>query len=287
MSLLVYMNGLTGEQPMLDSSIGPQSDLEKRLTDNRNRLEELQLRFTDQHPDVIATQNIIEQLEEQMRKDIEELRAGDGTGIASDNPVFQNIQIELTNVSVEIETLQQQESTQERRIQGLRDLADVLPQVEAELSRLTRDYSVKQTQYQSLLQRLEVAELSEAAEQSEEVQFRVIDPPLLPVSPAAPNRPLLLLGILALGLGAGAGLAFIGNRLNPVFQDSIALRAATGLPVLGSVSIMRTPERLTMLKHEIGAFRRSIAALCFLCVILLLLHEPGSALVRSLVEKGI
>ena len=278
---------LTGEQPLLDSSIGSQSDLEQRLTDNRNRLEELQLRFTDQHPDVVATQDIIAQLEEQKRKEAEELRAGDRSGIASDNPVFQNIQIELTNVNVEIETLHQQESTQERQLQGLRNLADVLPQVEAELSRLTRDYDVKQTQYQSLLQRLEVAELSESAEQSEQVQFRVIDPPLLPIGPSTPNRPLLLFGVLVLGLGVGGGLAFIGNRLNPVFQDSIALRDITGLPVLGSVSIMRTSERLTTQKRQFGAFARSIAALCILCVILLLLHEPGSALLRSLIEKGI
>jgi hypothetical protein len=50
---------------------------------------------------------------------------------------------------------------------------------------------------------------------------------------------------------------------------------------------MRTSELLTMQKRQFGKFGRSIAALCFLCVTLLLVHEPGSALVRSLIEQGI
>ncbi|MCH8133243.1 MAG: hypothetical protein IIA30_11890, partial [Myxococcales bacterium] len=77
------------------------------------------------------------------------MRNADGAGVASDNPVFQNIKIKLTTVNVDIATLTAQESNQQRKIAALQDLMDVLPEVEAELSRLTRDYDVKQSQYQS------------------------------------------------------------------------------------------------------------------------------------------
>jgi len=281
------MQQLAGEQPLLNLSTGPHSELDQRIAQNQTRLEELQLRFTDQHPDVISVKSVIEQLESQKQEQLEELRAGDGTGIASDNPVFQNIQIELSNINVEIESLIAQEANQERRVQELRDLMDVLPQVEAEQARLTRGYDVKQAQYQSLLQRLEIAELSESAEQSEEVQFRIINPPLFPREPAAPNRPLLLFGVLLIGLGAGGGLSFLGNQLRPVFHDLIALREATSLPVLGSVTVLRTSERHTSRIRQLGAFSTAIFALCVLCIIALLVQEPASALVRSLIEQVI
>lgn len=278
---------LSGEQPMLDSSFGAQSELDMRISQNQNRLEELQLRFTDQHPDVISVRSALAQLESRKQQQLDELRSGDGSGIASDNPVFQNIQIELTNVNVEIETLRQQQTNQERRIQGLRDLVDVLPQVETELLRLTRDYDVRQAQYQSLLQRLNVAELSEAAEQSEDVQFRIIDPPLLPAGPATPDRPLLLIGVLLLGLAAGGGVSFLGNQLRPVFQDAVALREATGLPVLGSVSMMRTSERRIERMKQFGSFGGAVLVLCIFCILVLRVQESGSLIVRSLIGQGI
>jgi len=223
----------------------------------------------------------------QRQEQLDEVRAGDGIGIASDNPVFQNIQIELTNVNVEIETLQLQAATQERRLQELRDLVDVLPEVEAELMRLTRDYDVTEVQYQSLLQRLDVAELSESAEQSDEVQFRIIDPPLLPRKPASPNRPLLLFGVLFVGLAAGGGLSFLVNQLRPVFHDSIALREATGFPVLGSVTVMRSHERQASRIRQLGAFGCVIVGLCAACVAVLLYEESGSLLIRSLLGRSI
>ena len=281
------MQQLAGEQPMLGLSTGPQSELDERIAQNQTRLEELQLRFTDQHPDVISIKSVLAQLESQKQQQIDELRTGDGTGIASDNPVFQNIQIELTNVNVEIDSLLAQEANQARRVQELRDLADVLPEVEAELKRLTRDYDVTQTQYQSLLQRLEVAELSESAEQSEEVQFRIIDPPLSPLEPASPNRILLLLAVFIVGLGAGGGLSILGNQLRPVFHDSIALREATGLPVLGSVTVMRTHERYASRVRQLSAFGGAILGLCLVCAVVLVFQEPGSLLLRSLIGRGI
>ena len=274
---------LAGEQPLLESSTGLQSELDQRIDDNQSRLEELQLRFTDLHPDVIAVKQTLEQLREQKQAQLEELADGDAADIASDNPVFQNIQIELTNVNVEIETLLEQESTQQRRIGDLRELIDVLPEVEAELARLTRNYDVDQAQYQDLLQRLEVAELSQSAEQSEEVQFRIIDPPLLPEQAVAPNRPMLLLGVLLAGLGAGAGLAFLRNQVEPVFHDVVSLRHVTGVPVLGSVTGLKQHGRSATVVREFTAFSFAVGILCLVFVGVVMFRDVGGALVRAVV----
>jgi len=278
---------LSGEKPMLESDVGSQSELDQRIALHQSNLEALELRFTDLHPDVIAVKNILVELRAQKEQQIKDLQEGDGTGIASDNPVFQNIQIELTNVSVELATLRTQESAQQRRIRDLRDLVDVLPQVEAELARLTRDYDVKSTQYQSLLQRMEIAELSESAEQSEDVQFRIIDPPFLPERPISPNRPLFLLGVLVAGLGLGAGIAFLVSQLRPVFQDPVGLREVTGFPVLGSVTVMRTKERKSQRFRELAVFSVSLISLSILCLAALVMNETASSIVRNLVTGGV
>ncbi len=275
---------LSGEQPTLDSSIGqPQSVLDQRIAESQSRLEELQLRFTDLHPDVVAVKQSLEQLQQRKQEQLDELASGGGSGIASNNPVFQNIQIELTNVNVEIETLLEQGSTQQRRITQARSQIDVLPQIEAELARMTRDYDVQNAQYQSLLQRLEIAELSESAEQSEEVQFRIIDPPILPDNPVAPNRPLLLAAVLVAGLGLGGGIAFLANQMKPVFQDATLLREFTGLPVLGVVMGLKTAERRASRMNQLILIGAAFLALCGLFGGVILFHESGSELLRSII----
>ena len=113
---------------------------------------------------------------------------------------------------------------------------NTIPEIESELKRLNRDYSVNQENYKALLQRREQANLSQNVEdQGEQVQFRVIEPARVPKSPSAPNRPAMFSGVLVLGLGAGGGLAFLMSQLRPVFDDRRTLNRLTGFPVLGNV----------------------------------------------------
>jgi hypothetical protein len=72
---------------------------------------------------------------------------------------------------------------------------------------------------------------------------RVVDPPSVPTVPISPNRPLLLTAILFVGLGAGIGAAFVAGQLQTTFPTQNKLAAATGLPVLGSISEVWTEAR--------------------------------------------
>ena len=272
-----------GEQASTLNGTTSQSEIDERITENERSLENLQLRFTDLHPDVIAIQEALEQLREQKQEQMDQLLETDGVGIVSDNPVIQNIQIELANVNVGISSLLEMESTHVSKIDEFREMVDVLPQIEAELARLNRDYDVKLAQYRSLLQRLEVADLSQAAELSENIKFQIIDPPRLPTDPAAPGRPIMLVLVLLLGLGAGAGVAVIGNQLKPVFADSKLLRKTIGLPVLGTILILDTKEERLRKRSQIGAFGSALALLCALVIVVIWFHEPGSNLVRAIV----
>lgn len=275
---------LSGERPTLEAGGALQSDLDTRIAENRKRLEDLQLRFTDLHPDVIALTRTLEQLEEQKRQQLEDFANSDGTGVVSDNPVFQNIQIELSNVDVEIATLRERRAVSSRKVNELNSLVDILPEIEAELTRLTRDYDVKQSQYQALLRRLEVAELSESAEESDNIKFRIIDPPILPTDPSEPNRTLLLAGVMFLGLATAAGVAVLGNQVSPVFNDVRQLQKTIGLPVLGIVATMKTRDRRLQRAGEISSISMSFGVLLVVFALVLLLQDTATRIVQSLIS---
>ena len=68
----------------------------------------------------------------------------------------------------------------------------------------------------------------------------MIDPPTMPRVPSAPNRPLLLLGVLILGIGAGGGTGWAMGQLRSGFATAGKLEGVFGLPVIGTISQVTT-----------------------------------------------
>ncbi len=285
------MRQLSGEEPFLfgfDNTTGATTDTKSsndtsaRIRDNERRLEELLLRFTDKHPEVIALRGTIEGLKKQQADELERLKRGQkGTGSLSQslkaNPIYQAIDVELKKTDVQIAELRQDLAQRQTRIAELRRMVDTVPEVEAQLARLNRDYDVTRGQYQQLVQRLETARLSEEADRTGVVKFDVLDPPSVPVEPEAPNRPLLLTGVLMLSLLAALALAYGLNLLRPVFQNVRSLADVTGLPVIGQVSRTVTAQHATTMRLNMLAFSGCAAALVVAFAVVMLLRGGGVA----------
>jgi polysaccharide chain length determinant protein (PEP-CTERM system associated) len=123
-----------------------------------------------------------------------------------------------------------------RRYSELQAAASAAPQVEAEYTQLTRDYEGTKARYDKLLERRESAQISGDMEASgSAMDFRVIDPPQVPLTPSAPNRPLLMTWVLLAALGGGLGVALTISQIRPTFSDERRLREVSGLRVLGTV----------------------------------------------------
>ncbi|MGI8944257.1 MAG: XrtA system polysaccharide chain length determinant, partial [Qipengyuania sp.] len=99
--------------------------------------------------------------------------------------------------------------------------------------------------------------------------FRVIDPPTLPRTPEAPNRPLLLIGVLIAGLAAGAGAAFVVGQLRSGYPTAEKLERSLGLPVAGTISRSITATRRSFERKLFRQFIGASAALGGVCVLLL------------------
>ena len=125
-------------------------------------------------------------------------------------------------------------------------------------------------QYDKLLaDREQVRIKSQVQTETDSVKFSVIDPPTQPRAPTSPNRPLLLTGVLILGLGAGVAVAFALGKLGATFSTASRLEKASGMPVIGSIGQVLTSAQIAMRRKKLTLFAGGVAALGLAWVALL------------------
>jgi polysaccharide chain length determinant protein (PEP-CTERM system associated) len=220
-----------------------QTATESRLLALQQTLDELLLKYTDSHPDVIETKRSIRDLREQLRAEQRAAVSGAASDSASaPNPVYQQLRLSLGEVEAELAALRVRRAEFRGRVEMLQQQVETLPEVEAELQRLNRNYETYRQQYDTLVERRESARISEDVEQTgEDVKFQVIDPPRLPTQPIWPNRLVLTLAAFGAATGAGVGLAFLLSQFRPAIYGRRALGSVSGLPVFGAVSFVWSP----------------------------------------------
>jgi polysaccharide chain length determinant protein (PEP-CTERM system associated) len=251
----------------------PGSDTLARIKETQARIDELLQKYTDKHPDVIAAQNTLRELEARRNAEIESLRRGDlgaaASSGASANPVYQSILLQLNQAEVEITSLRGQLAQRRAKAAELRQRLDIAPQVEAEFAQLNRDYDTNKAQYTALLASYEKTQLGERADSAGSVRFEKVQPATSPYVPVAPKRLLLLIGTLLAALGAGGAVAFFLHLFNPVIGSLQSLSELIDAPVLGVVS-SAFPDRLWQeAKGELYRFlgASSVLVLMFMAVV--------------------
>ena len=211
---------------------------DERIKSLEEELDRLTLRFTDLHPDVIETKALLESLEESRSKEIEAFLTADGD--EQNQPLSElnrEIKLEASRLESQIASLRVKESDLQSKIAGLESKVDLIPQIEAESSALNREYGVTKQKYEELLSRRESADLSRRADVSaEELQFRIIEPPLLPKRPSGPNRIIFYTVVLVLGFGSGIAIAFLISQLNPILIRPKQLLNVSDYPIWGTVT---------------------------------------------------
>jgi polysaccharide chain length determinant protein (PEP-CTERM system associated) len=246
---------------------GGSLDTLARIDEAQARLDELLLRFTDNHPDVIAARQTLEDLKKRRATEVESLRHGDAATAAasraSSNPVYQSVQLALNQVDVDTADLSADLAQHEAKAAELRRMLDTAPQVEAEFAQLNRDYDVNKAQYTALLASLQKARLGERADDAGSIRFEIVQPPTATLRPVWPLRKMLMAMILGAALAAGAALAYGLSYLHPVVSASAGgLGQLVGVPVLGVVSVAFPEKMRREFRRE--TLRIAIAAGCLL-----------------------
>jgi hypothetical protein len=148
------------------------------------------------------------------------------------------MRVSLADAEAKVASLQGKLSAYEAEYAQLKIQARMIPQVEAELAQLNRDYDIQKKTYTDLLARREAATMGVKVQDTEGAPFRVIDPPRVSPKPVQPTRLTMLLVALAFSLAVGVVATFLTNEVVPTFQDLRSLGSFADRPVLGAISMV-------------------------------------------------
>ncbi|GGZ08502.1 XrtA system polysaccharide chain length determinant [Novosphingobium colocasiae] len=219
--------------------------------------------LTDSHPDVIAAQNQVNALRGPAARE-------QASGGGMPNPAYSSLVSIRADREANVQALTSRKAAMQSDIASLTTSMISDPQLAAEAQRINRDYDVLRSQYDKLLQDREELRLrGEVKTEREAVKFEVVDPPTTPRAPTAPNRPVLLFGVLLVGVVGGCAGAFALSRVRSVFATTAGLERATGLPVLGAISQNLTASARALRQRRLKYFYGASAALGGLFVVLL------------------
>ncbi|MEO8313421.1 MAG: XrtA system polysaccharide chain length determinant [Pseudomonadota bacterium] len=261
-------------------------DVTQRRQQAEKDYEELLLRFTDRHPQVIALREQIATLKQAEEKELKELdRGGAGTGAIrslSANPVYQGIQAQLQQVNVEIAAHETEARHHRQLIASLRPYVNMAPELEQELARLTRDYGSTKAKYDELVAKRQAAGISDDAARSGSILFNLVEPATASLDPVSPKRALLFIAVLFLACGAGVGLALIPQLFSPTFDDAGTLQRKLGLPVLGAISKVYSAKQRTHQKWQIFRVACATGTLVATAAALSAAGHAGARMLRAL-----
>jgi polysaccharide chain length determinant protein (PEP-CTERM system associated) len=261
---------------------GGGGDTLSRIQEAQRNLDELLLKFTDKHPDVIAARATLDELKKRRAVELESLRRGDASAVASsgagNNPVYQSIQTELNKEDVDIAALRREVAQHEGTVADLRQRVNSAPQVEAEFQQLNRDYDVNKAQYTALLESYQKARLGERADNAGSVRFEVVLPPTAPLVPVWPKRTKLLGEIWIAAMLLGGALAYGLHLFKPIVSSVPALHELTTFPVLGAVSMAFPSRQQEEIRRNMWRFTAAVACLIVALAIALALNWAGGRL---------
>src|SRR5581483_7684037 len=232
---------LLTRMPAQSQNVSPAQLSERERLDVEQRqlsyeLWELRKKYTDSHPDVIAAQTRLQQVQAQI-KALPPSQAESGSNAPS-------------STAVRVDLLEQEKQhlmEEQRRIRAQTDMyqskVDAVPLREQQLTDLTRDYEISKENYRSLLEKTLSAEMAtELERQQQGERFTIIDPARAPDRPFRPNRLAFMFGSLLGSLAFAIALVVVKDILSGTIKAERELKGLlpASVTLLGSVPTIET-----------------------------------------------
>jgi polysaccharide chain length determinant protein (PEP-CTERM system associated) len=291
----VLARQLEGEEPVFGLMPSTPAQAKANCSQSANivqmqgQLSDLLVDFTEKHPRIVMLRETLKTLEEQCEEEAESMPfmpiVNAQTQSLDANPVYQSLRLQMSEAEVQLAELQDRNAESRLTVAKLRADVDKISQVETDLKRLNRDYGVVETRHQELLRRWENLQSKKRLDPvTDAVQFNILEPPFASEIAAAPNRPLFLWGVLIFALGTGGAAAFGMNQLKPVFFTRRSVTKIAGLPVLGSVSNIMSPDVIAANKRKTILWAGVNAGLLIFTVFVVAFERPASLTLRTLLR---
>lgn len=226
---------------VVSSSRQPESDAD-RLQRLRGYLGELLGKYTEQHPEVRRTKQLIEQLEGQVGKAKPESGKATGSSRAhlSESLENQRLQIQLKGIDANIQKLRADLAVIPEEMAKYQRWIEAAPVREAEWKGLTRDYEQLRHNYDQLVaQNLQAQSAQNLEHNQKGSKFKVVDSARLPEKPSKPNFLKVLLVAIAAGLALSFGTILGLDLMDTSFKDVGEIEEYIGVPVVCAISYIK------------------------------------------------
>ena len=231
----------------VDSGEGTQqsSPYQAQIRKLEARLSELRGRYGPSHPDVRRVRDELNKMKAKAAEDTQ----GKAAPAVDQKPALQTGETQMRRnpvLEAQIANLDEDIKQQTKLLAPLQERMDFHtaklqqePVFEQQIARLQQDYEILKTQYTQLLEKEKAAEISHALEVRQKGEhFEVLDAAVTPDKPAAPNRPLIVIGGLFFGVFAGCCLMALREMNDETVRTEAEAARILGRPVLVGVPQM-------------------------------------------------
>jgi polysaccharide chain length determinant protein (PEP-CTERM system associated) len=187
--------------------------------------------FTEKHPDVIALKQQLDEVKKIQATEQTISESGEAISPSQQSAEAERRRAALRTSSAraEIERLQQQADQVQQR------LAET-PRVAERLTALERDYEHLFKSFQEYSnKRLEAAVAANAERRQKGEKLRILESAVPPPEPTSPNRLLIVVVGLLLGVTLGGGVGVLLEATDASFHGARQLQAALRIPVLAQI----------------------------------------------------
>jgi len=198
---------------------------------------DLTARYTDDYPDVVSVRRKINELRQKMAETPATAATSPTTPKPTDSLGVQQLRAQLRSMDQGIAQKKRDQAEIQAQLRTYQDRVASSPAVEEEYKSITRDNQTAQAFYDDLLNKMNQSKMATDLERRQQgEQFRVMDEPNLPESPAFPKRPVFVGGGLGAGLALGLLIVALLEYMDTAVRSERDIWAFTKLPTLGVIA---------------------------------------------------
>ena len=219
---------------------------ESEVSSLQDQLNKLLVDSTDKHPLVI-------ELKKKIASAKEEIKSGDfnveASSVAGSSSELKSLKEELKKMREEITDSPAEGpeggANRTKMSSASNEKLYKLLLLEKAGQATVADQTVNEKIYNTLLERLETAKITQRLEASKEgTRYTILDPARLPIKPKSPNKPLTLLMGIFIGACSGIGFIMITELFDKSFLGIDEAKVFLDLPIFGATSKIITEDDL-------------------------------------------
>ncbi len=244
-----------------------------RLESMQAKLESLLFIYNDSYPGIVRLRQQIKALEESLALDSVPAAAPvPGAFNPVEDPIFVDLKMRMNAAQSDLNALKAREQELNTQIRTNKEMLENFPQDKKALAEMERERAMVKNVYETLQQRVGMAEVSKQMEVADKATtFRIVDPAILPTIPVGTKRLKKMFFGIFVGIGVAIGAVVVREQLDDTVRNADVLRSK-GITVLAEIPLMFSEDGILKQKKW-DRLVYAYSGLCLGLILLLLLHD--------------